>query len=258
MRLSFPHLLLVLAILPSIAIPQETPPGPASGEKDWLEHYYENPDPERFVEQMKDWAGDGTLDNDHAKPALIAFASQVIRQNRERLKEWYEALSGLDPKQMQVLHTAMLFSRTEEADTILRDAFGSAYDEQKRETRKILEMPLDKQGTMDMLWGFYYATGSETAIRRIVIAFRFRDAPDKPEDVDVPDGYVPLYKHLPHFAHEALLANAERHPRLVEILRTMLEKDETLLPVEKEGVYSVLSHLDPKTWPPKDGAAKGA
>ncbi len=249
------RLLLIFAIaslgaFPSPVRSQESPAGVAE-EKDWLEFYYENPKPERFVEQMKEWAADGTLDNDHAKPALIAFASQVLRQNRDRLQEWYEALAGLSPGQRQVLHTAMLFSRTEEADAIMRKAYGKAYEDQKQETQKILEMPLDQRDTMDMLWGFFYATGSEGAIRRIVVAFRFRDAPDRPPGVEVPEGYVPLYKALPQFAFDSLLANAERHPRVEEILRELLEKDSTLMEMEREGIRAVLDALGPKGAPQK-------
>lgn len=212
-------------------------------EKDWLEFYYENPTPDRFIPQMKDWAEDGTLDNDHAKPALIAFISQLIRQNREKLAEWYDGLAGLDPKQKQVMHTAMLFSRTEEADAILKEQFGQAYEDQKAETKKILEMPLDQRDTVDMLWGFYYATGSPEPIRRLILCFRFKDAPDRPDGVEVPEGYVPLYKELPDFAHHSLVANGERHPTIVKILQVLLEKDESLMDVEKAGVRAVLEEL---------------
>ena len=227
-------------------------------EKEWLEFYYENPTPEKFVGQMKDWAEDGTLDNELARPALIAFVSQLIRQNIGMLKQWYEALAGLSPEQMQVVHTAMLFSRTEEADEIMRDLFGKGYEDQKLETQKILEMPLDKGATIDMLWGYFYATGSESAIRRIVVAFRFREAPENPPGVKVPDGYVPLYKELPDFVLGALVANGERHPRVIEILRELHEKDESLLKVERDGIYEVLSTLDPASYPPIDPKKKAA
>lgn len=236
--------------LPALAAPEDAP------EKDWLEYYYENPTPGQFVSRLKDWAGDGTLDNESARPALIAFISQVIRQNEGDLQRWYEDLVGLTPGQLQVVHTAMLFSRTTEADRIMREVFGRIYDEQKRETGKILELPLDKQATMDMLWGYFYATGSEGAIRRIVVSFRFAKAPADPPGVDVPEGYLPLYKVLPQFARDALIANGERHPRVVEILRDLHERDESLLKVEKEGIYDVLSVLDPKTYPPVDRADK--
>ena len=225
-------------------------------ERDWLEFYYEHPTPERFVPQMKDWSADGTLDNELARPALIAFISQLIRQNPGLLKEWYSALSGLSPEQMQVIHTGMLFSKTAEADEIMRDLFGKEYEAQKQETKKILELPLDKEMTMDMLWGYFYATGSESAIRRLVVAFRFLEAPDKPPGVDVPEGYVPLYKVLPEFVHGSLVANGERHPRVVAILRALYEKDESLMKVEKEGVYRVLSVLDPVKFPPENPEKK--
>ncbi len=225
-------------------------------EKDWLESYYESPTPERFVQEMKNWAAEGVLDLDHAKPALIAFTSQLIRQNREKLAGWYEALSGLTPAQKQILHTAMLYSRTKEADAIMLEQFGTRYQEDKQETKKILELPLDKESTADMLWGFYYATGSEHAIRRIVLCFRFEDAPDNPEGVDVPEGYVPQYKELPAFAYHSLIANGERHPRVVEILEKMLKEDSSLVESEKEGVYNILSQLMPDKYPDRKEAKK--
>lgn len=245
----------LLAVSVSAAAQESSDDDAGSGEKDWLEFYYENPTPDRLVPQMKTWADDGTLDNDQAKPALIAFLSQVFRQNRDRIQEWYVALAGLNPDQMRVVHTAMLLSRTEEADKLMQERFGKAYEEQKQETSKILEMPLDKRDTMDMLWGFYYATGSGEAIRRIVTTFRFFEAPDKPPGVDVPEGYVPLYKNLPQFALGSLMANGERHPRVVEILTGLLTGDETLLPIEREGIEEVLKEL--KVPLPRPPAASG-
>jgi len=258
----FHHLLpslLVLFFASFIAAPGVAQEGgdASSGERerDWLEYYYQDPEPGRFVEQMKDWAADGTLDNRHAKPALIAFISQLIRQNRDSLEGWYDALAGLSPEQLQVLHTAMLFSRTSEADEIMKEVFGERYEEQKRETPKILDMPLDKRATLDMLWGFFYATGSEHAIRRIVLCLRFEEAPDDPAGVDVPEGYRPLYKELPAFAKNSLIANGERHERVVEVLEKFHEAEDELMDIEKRGVREVLSELKPGEYPPpeKDG-----
>lgn len=216
----------------------------AEDTRDWLESYYEHPSPERFVSQMKEWSADGTLDNDGAKPALIAFISQLLRQNREELGAWYAALEGLPPKQLQILHTAMLFARINEADEILLKRYGEAFTTQRRETGKILELPLDKEDTLDMLWGYFYATGSQHAIRKIVAGFRFRDAPEKPPGVDVPDGFIPFYKALPQFTFQSLVANAERHPKLLVMLRDMLEEDSTLVEPEKDGLSKVLQEVD--------------
>ncbi len=248
MRLGFlvPVLFATLVLSPVSTLAQNQ-----DGERDWLESYYENPTPEQFVSHMKDWAADGTLENEHAKPALIAFVSQVIRQNRAALEGWYHELAGLSPQQMQVMHTAMLYSRTAEADEILRETFGRSYDEQKRETQKILELPLDKQRTMDMLWGFFYATGSEEAIRRIVVGFVFTEAPERPPGLEIPEGHVPVYKLIPEFAFRSLVANGRRHPKIVEALRTFLESG-NLVKAEEEGVRRVLSEIDPKAFPPAE------
>jgi hypothetical protein len=237
---------LLVAALFAAAAGSARPNDPPAGadRRDWLESYYEAPRPEEFVSQMKDWSADGTLDNDYAKPAVIAFSSQVLRQNRAQIREWYGTLAGLPPQHMQILHTALLYSRTKEADALMKELFGSSYTEVRRETGKILELPLDKRDTMDMLWGFFYATGSPAAIRRIVAAFRFLEAPDKPEGVDVPEGYVAFYKTLPGFAESSLLANAERHPRIREILRELLESDEGLIESERKGIGGILEELE--------------
>ncbi|MEM7698296.1 MAG: hypothetical protein AAF236_07835 [Verrucomicrobiota bacterium] len=248
MILLFRQLALIVFALSSsgLALAQETeslPVPEAEEEVDWLEHYYKSPSPDRVVAQIKDYAAEGVLEQEGAKPALIAFLAQIIRQNRADLATWYNDLQGLSPEQLQVFHTAMLFSRTDEADQIMRERFGKQYDEQKQITPKILELPLDQRMTTDMLWGFYYATGSKNAVRRIVTCFRFVNAPDNPEGVDVPEGYVPIYKQLPAFAFDSLIANGERHPLVVEHLQTLLAEDETLIAPEREGIEAILEEL---------------
>ncbi len=258
MKYFHPPFLSILVLISLIIAPIVTAQDDSAGakqeaeEKDWLEFYYENPTPERFVQEMKNWAADGTLKNEFARPALIAFISQLIRQNKSELKGWFNELAGLTPDQKKVLYTAMLFSRTTEADELMKEAFGDVYEEQKQDTPKILDLPLDKRTTIDMLWGFYYATGSEHAIRRIILCLRFEEAPNKPEGVDVPEGYNPLYKELPFVAVDSLLANADRHDRVRKMIEIFYKEDDTLVPGEKRGLYEVLSELYPKTYPRKE------
>lgn len=227
---------------------QEAPAAPAEeAPKDWLEFYYEDPRPEEFVERVKDWAKDGTLQSQGAQPALVAFMSQVLRQNRARVREWYQDLSGLSQDQLAVFLTSMFYARIRETDEILDEAYGSDYAEKAQELGKILDRPLDKVDTLDMLWGYFYATGSESAIRRLVQSFRFKEAPDRPKGVDIPEGYMPFYKILPQLAFESLLANAERHPRVMTILRSFLEEDSSLHPTERQGIEAVLEEIGRNT-----------
>ena len=222
-------------------------------EKDWLEYYYENPSPERFVKEIKGFAEEDLLTNDLVRPALIGFMARVIRQNPQKLLTWYEELQELTQAQMQTFHTAMLYSRTKEADLILRQRFGAKFEEQKVELPEILKMPLDKAQTLDMLWGYYYATGSKNAIRRMVIAFRFDDAPDRPEGVNIPEGHRAFYKELPSDVFNMIGANAERHKKLRKILIDLYKNDKTLVPIEKRWLYDLISEFDPKNYPPKLG-----
>lgn len=258
MRL-FPLLILIFTLFSPASIPSAFSQNKAPDEEeDWLEYYYQNPTPERFVEEMKNWANDGTLENDGAKPALIAFLSRVLRDNREQIADWVDALSGLSPEQKQVLFTALLYARVSEADEIMTGLFGKKYQEQKVKTGKILELPLDKETTLDMLWGFYYATGSEHALRRIILCFRFEEAPEELEGANIPKGYLPYYKMLPQYAFESLLANAERHPKVLATMKDFLANDESLVDAEKEGIYDVLSEIDPEAYPPIDREGKTA
>ncbi|MCB1231133.1 MAG: hypothetical protein KDN19_12735, partial [Verrucomicrobiae bacterium] len=195
---------------------------------DWLEYYYLKPKPDEFVKYMKSYSQDGTLSNENARPALIGFISQVIRQNRDKLEKWFYDLSGLPPEHMQVLTTAMLYSRTKEADQLLQDVFGDQFEKQKEELPKILELQLDKPHTIDMIWGFFYATGSENAVRRLVWCFNFVDAPKDPTFAKVPEGFSPLYRELPEAAAYTILSNAERHKRVREICKKLYEDEEAL------------------------------
>lgn len=217
-----------------------TPPGDAPGaaataEKDWLEFYYENPTPERFVDQLREYSRDGTLVNENARPALVAFLSQVLRQNRDRIRDWHDTLRGLAPEEMQVLNTALLYARVSEADELLESQLGAEELAKARaDAPKILEMKLAQAHTLDMLWGFFYATGSEEAVRRVVSCFLFADAPSQPDFAKIPEGFQPLYTELPEAAAWSLLSNASRHPRVREILKK-LEREtgkEALAPTE--------------------------
>ena len=231
--------------------PEEEKGEPKKEEKDWLEFYYESPTPDRFVEEMKNWAEDGTLQNHKAQAALIGFISQLMRANRDKIKTWHGELAGLDPKDQIVLRAGLLFSRTGEADEILAKSIGKRQLPESERPPKILELALDKLATINLLWGFYYATGSDKPIRRILLCFRFEEAPEFPEDVEIPKGYRPYYKELPRMAYISMAANLKRHPKLVEICEKIYAEDKTLRQSEKTGLHDLLSEVNPEKYPPR-------
>ncbi|MCB1076713.1 MAG: hypothetical protein KDM63_03195 [Verrucomicrobiae bacterium] len=214
--------------------PVVEPAEPVSEEEDWLENYYLHPSPDQFVKRVREFSEDGTLANEGARPALIGFLSQVIRQNREKIAEWHGALRGLPPEEMQIVHTAMLHARISEADDILKEGIGEEeFKKAEEETPKILEMKLAQPHAIDILWGYFYATGSEAAIRRIVSCFIYEDAPENPEFAKVPEGYKPFYAELPEAAAWTLVSNATRHPKVMSILLDLDKKEDALSPTER-------------------------
>lgn len=222
-----------------------------STDGDWLEYYYLEPKPEEFVAKMKDWARDGTLRNQRAQPALIAFVAQLMRQNRDQIRYWWSDLQGLSPEDSIVMRMGLLFSRTAEADEILFEMTGKEPTEDSRPP-KILDAPLGTAATIDMLWGFYYATGSENAIRRLLKCFIMEDAPKKPEGLKMPPGAVPLYTQLPRMAYLSLVTNMERHSELVRICEEIYQSPEDLHSTEKENLYDLLSEINPDKYPVRE------
>ena len=232
------------------APPTDGTPPDADDDHDWLTFYYQNPEPEKLVAQVKKWSEGRILSDERARPALIGFLSQVFRQNRDKIKEWYVDFSELPPEDLQTLRLAMIFSRTSEADEIILAEEGDTY--LKRRPPKVLEMSIHQRPTFDMLWGFFYATGSEAVIERMVYLFRY-ETMEIDEDVAVPSGYSPLYEQLPHAAQWALTSNAEQHPLVLELLEKYYQTAGVLEPIERKGVRRVLSELLPKKYPPKEG-----
>ena len=223
--------------------------------KDWLEFYYEDPKPAEYIAQVKLWEKNGLLRNFDIQPTLIAFTSQVMRQNRDKIQPWWLKMKDMAPEDRVFYSTALMFARVTEADKIIEDTLGDKYSEFEPPP-KILEIALDRTATINMLWGYFYATGSENAIRRILKCFLFEDAPENPEGVDVPEGYHPYYKELPRLAYVSLVSNLERHPKLVEICENILATDKKLYDLERINLYDLLSEVKPEKYPIREELKK--
>jgi len=64
--------------------------------KDWMTFYYAHPEPERFVEEVRNLSRLGILaDPERAFPAIV-FLSAVIAENGQRVPTWFDALLDLD------------------------------------------------------------------------------------------------------------------------------------------------------------------
>jgi len=96
--------------------------------------------------------------------------SQVMAQNPKNVTGWLKEFEDLDEKQRNAVLSAAWYSDTETADAYFKENKLKAWAEQ--DSPEILEMKVDNPATLDMLWGYFMATGDKAPIRRIVSAFQ--------------------------------------------------------------------------------------
>jgi hypothetical protein len=156
-------LLLLALVLPALAEDQKY------SSDQWVAFYYRNPQPERFVQEVRAMSAGGYFAKESSQPPLITFLGRVMAQNPGKIEGWMSALDDLPPHDRDVLYAALWFSGTGEGRRCLEARGIKEYA--GKNPPDVLTMEIDSPVVIDMLWAWYFATGDETAIRRIVFAF---------------------------------------------------------------------------------------
>ncbi len=194
---------------------------PANGD-DWLTFYYRNPRPDQLIPQLKAWSSEGTLQDQNARAPLLGFLSQVFRQNTDQIASWYQQTKDLPPKDQELINMAIWISNTKESNQLLEKELPTAFA--GKTPPDILTLKLDSSSALDLLWGYYFATGDSKALRRIAAMFRYADAPEKVDGL--PEGRSPLYVILPKAAKWSISSNARQHPKVLGDYKKMLASDQ--------------------------------
>ncbi len=194
---------------------------PANGD-DWLTFYYRNPQPAQLMPQLKAWSSEGTLQDQNARGPLLGFLSQVFRQNPDRLQTWYQQSVKLPAEDQELINMALWIANSKESQQLLEKELPKAFV--GKTPPDILTLKLDASSTLDLLWGFYFATGDSKALRRIAGMFRYADAPKKV--TGIPEGRSPLYVVLPEAAKWSISSNARQHPKILADYKKMLISDQ--------------------------------
>lgn len=190
---------------------------PANGD-DWLTFYYRNPRPDQLIAQLKAWSAEGTLQDSNARAPLLGFLSQVFHQNPQQLQDWYLQTRSLPAKDQELITMALWMSDSAESKALLKKEMPKAFA--GKTPPDILQLKLDSPSTLDLLWGYYFATGESKVLRRIIEMFRYADAPQKLEGI--PEGRTPLYTTLPHAAKWSISSNARQHPKVLADSKKLL------------------------------------
>lgn len=202
----------------------------AEARDDWMTYYYKSPSPDLFSKELRLLTDKGLLANENAQAPIIAFLSQVMSLNAKRIPEWIEEFSNIDEKQRKVLLAAAWYSDTEEARELFKTKNLDAYLKQK--APKILEVEVNNPSALDMLWGYFFATGDSTPIRRIVTALslsKYAGALDrfKTSDKTAKDRNEAYLDVTFQAARWSLESNCKAHPLVLEYCEKIFADDST-------------------------------
>lgn len=213
---------LFVSLMVSTAFAQDT-------NTDWMTFYYKKPSPERFVPEVRALAKKGALSKDTARAPLTAFLSRVMAQNPDNISEWLTELQDLSDSDRKTLLDAAWYSNTDQTRNYLKAAGYGQY--LKQPAPDILKLKVDNPSVLDMLWGYFMATGEQAPIRRLISAFnlskyegaleRYRDS-EKTEQ----DKKEAMLDVTFQAARWSLQANCRQHPLVLKHCHAILvEKD---------------------------------
>jgi hypothetical protein len=194
---------------------------------EWTMHYYEHPRPDLTVSAVEFMANSGELSNKGAQPPIGAFLSQVFVQNPESVGQWQAQLRNGPDDQEKILALASWMSDSKDSLPLLKSlASGSSASVGEYAKGLLATHPPDllgddvaSAGFLDMLWGSFFATGSEKYVQRIISTLPLAKA----------EGDVQK-KLIGAAAQWSLTSNATQHTRVMEICEADLKK----LPVDQK------------------------
>ena len=217
---------------------------------DWMTFYYKSPSPERFVDEVRALTDSGVFKDRNSQPSFIAFLSQVMVQNPKKVAGWLKEFEDLDEKQHTVVLAAAWYSNTEAAQTYFKEKKLKAWAEQ--DSPSILEMKVDNPATLDMLWGYFMATGEQSPIQRIVSAFqlskysgaakRYRES--KQTEQDQKEAWLDATFQA---AQWSLETNCSQHPKVLEHCEAIL-RDKGTPKAESLWLALVLAKVKPEMY----------
>jgi len=209
-----------IAVAPACANDKRKPP-PLEFKKTeqvlkWMNDYRRAPEPERLPEVMRAMIGLNVFHDLDSAGVYIGFVAGVLGANPERADRLVARMFPMSPEDQVVLIRAIAYSGLPDWKGLL-ERFVERMPARLVLIRKFLygdgktlrDMPIDGDSgyTLDVLWGYYYATGSPEPVRRIVGALALADNKEKIEKLTVGS-----------MAKWTLATNASREKDLLDIL----------------------------------------
>jgi hypothetical protein len=200
-----------VALVLSYALPVHA--APVSSAEEWLNHYYQNPQPEQFVPALFELSRSGYFEQPGHVPLAIGFIAGVFEQNAEQIDQWLMYCRALPPAHQRLVASALWYSGHPKGANYLRAYARMVSPEMRGEIERLLasEPALRETGvlsgsSMNLQWGAFLATGDSQHILNLLTA---------------------LGSGEPGLSTAARLALAEKaatHPRVYEICQAQLAR----------------------------------
>ncbi|HWA28880.1 MAG TPA: hypothetical protein VG734_24730 [Lacunisphaera sp.] len=185
----------------------------AESAEQWLNRYYENPQPERFEAAVHELSRSGFFERPGNVPLAIGFFAGVFRQNPEQVDLWVMNTRGLPRAHQRLVAAALWYSGHRRGREYLQAYAQVVGPGMRGEIERLLAMepvlrdtPVCSASSLNLQWGAFLATGEAQHIRNVLAAL----GSDEPA--------------LGAKVRLALAEKAASHERVYEICQTELER----------------------------------
>ena len=141
-------------------------------DRDWITFYYVKPTPELFVTEVTKYFESGEIVQGGNNWTSLGFFAKIIADNSQSIRPWFNDLAVLESPKLELLLQAASLSCDESVGDYLEE---NGYARENFSTQSILNYDVDSGETLDMLWGYFFASGELEPIRRIISALNFAD-----------------------------------------------------------------------------------
>jgi nitrogen regulatory protein PII-like uncharacterized protein len=194
----------------------------------WMYFYYQNPQPDKLIENVRAMSNGGQLANIETAGVIPAFLSRVFAQNPGRIDQWINSLKDLPQNELYTLYNALWLSNTNEGRSVLKktglEMPGGAVPD-------LLTLEVTEPMLIDALWGYFMATGHARVVRRVISGFNYskyqgadeRYKSSKQTDQDKQEAYKAVIFEA---AKASLIDNCLMHPVALATCEKLLKENE--------------------------------
>lgn len=184
----------------------------------WVEHYYEAPQPELVVPAVFALSQSGYFEAAGQPATAIGFLSSVFAQNPDKVAGWMRSFRDLPAAHQRLTVAALWYSGLPAGERALRASAHSTNDPELRAdinrlvaqgARPVSETPVLSESSLNLQWGAFLASGEQQHIINTLAALGSGES------------------GLGSAAWNSLAQNAASHQRVYEICQAQLDNQPT-------------------------------